>query len=233
MPERKPVEYDTVPAGRGGQIPDPTQNVQNLVTAGFKRVDDLLEERDKLRVVIQDKDLLLAAAESRRVDEQAAMRDRFSVESRSIDAKHYEDLRLAESKRIDAIRNVDVEARKADNERAAAQATLLATQLATTAETLRNQVATTANAAQTQLQQLIAPLAEKVAVLEQSLYKGQGKEAVSDPALAQLIADTRALRAEQREGAGRGAGASATIAYIIAGISALGGIIALIFLLRP
>lgn len=182
---------------------DPTLNVKEALQAAVERqdalrlaeaqrMDDLRETEARINKQASQYQSMLAAAESRRVDEQAAMRD-----------KHAAELREAEAKRIDAVRSIDVEARKADNERAATQAGLLATQLATTAETLRNQVATTANAAQTQLQQLIAPLAEKVAVLEQSLYKGQGKEALSDPALVALTAQVAALVASQNTNAGQ------------------------------
>jgi len=229
---------------------DPTENVKALVTAGFKRVDDLLEERDRRFEANRSADqslsnselrrlVELAEAESRRVDEQSAMRE-----------NHAADLRDAEAKRIDAIRQVDVEARKADNERAATQATLLANNLATTAETLRNQVAAAAaaqSAAQQQLQQqqllqlqqLFQPLSEKVAVLEQQSYKGAGEKAVADPALtAALLALADAQKntatkletigAVQSQRTGQGIGAGQVVGYVLSGVFAVAALIGII-----
>src|SRR5512140_1485982 len=96
---------------------DPTANVLALVEAAVKRLDDL---RD---------------AESRRLDEQAQLR-----------ADYSDKLAVAEAKRIDAIRAVDVNAVAIANERAAAQATVLANQLLQTSEALRGLVGTTSTA---------------------------------------------------------------------------------------
>ena len=88
---------------------DPTLNVKEALQAAVNRLDDL------------------RIAEAKRVDEKLELI--FNYE---------EKLRVAEQKRIDAIRAVDVNAVSVANEKAIQQASILATQLTATAETLRN-----------------------------------------------------------------------------------------------
>jgi hypothetical protein len=124
---------------------DPTANVTTLVIAAVGRLDDLRR------------------AESSRVNEIMILRD-----------QHATELRLAESKRIDAIREVDVNAVSVANDRAIAQAAILANQVATSAETLRALVATTAGAQAIQLSALTAQLTDRIALLEKSQYERKG-----------------------------------------------------------
>lgn len=83
---------------------DPTANVLSLVEAANKRQDDL------------------RIAEARRVDEQMELR-----------AYYTEKLADAEAKRLDAIRLVDVGAVSLANEKAGAQAAVLAKQVSESA----------------------------------------------------------------------------------------------------
>jgi len=95
---------------------DPTLNVRQLISEAVERLDSLREaERCRLNEAIE--------AERRRVNEQAALRAEFSSQ-----------LSLAEAKRIDAIRAVDVNAVSVANERATAQAAVLANQVSASAE---------------------------------------------------------------------------------------------------
>src|SRR5471030_432941 len=94
-------------------------------------------------------------AERRRVNEQMELRADYGVQ-----------LSIAEAKRIDAIRAVDVNAVSVANERATAQAAVLANQVAASAETLRALVAATAATVAQQLAQVSAGIADRLSALE-------------------------------------------------------------------
>lgn len=117
------------------------------LTRAIKRLDDL---RD---------------AESRRVNEQMQLRAEYSIQ-----------LGVAEAKRIDAIRAVDVNAVSVANERATAQAAVLANQVSASAETLRSLVAATAATVAQQLAQVSAGIADRLSALEKSQYEGAGSK---------------------------------------------------------
>lgn len=145
----------------GQPVIDPTRNVLGYVDAAIKRQDDLRE------------------AESRHVREVIA-----------IQSEHSRQMRLAEAARIDAIRSVDVGAVNRAAEVSALQATTLAAQVATSAETLRTQAAATATANQlalqtltttftTTMQQALTPLQEAIAELRQVQYQQQGARATT------------------------------------------------------
>ena len=129
---------------KGGEL-DPTINVQNLLAAAVVRLDDLRE------------------AESRRVDERMAQSE-----------AHNKELQAAEAKRIDAIRTVDVNAVAIANERAAAQATVLANQVQASAEVARALVASTATANTEQLASLNKQFSDRIALVERAQYEKQG-----------------------------------------------------------
>lgn len=93
----------------------------------------------------------LFASEAHRVDERFSM---FST--------YIKDMGIAESKRIDAIREVDATAVRVANDRAIEQAGVLANQVATSAETQRALVATTAAVVATNLQQVAGQLADRI-----------------------------------------------------------------------
>jgi leucyl-tRNA synthetase len=226
---------------------DPTENVKALTAAGLEEQDKLREaESKRLAEAIAASRLLTDslreaetrrvneqnAAESRRVDEQAELREQIA----SLRAEFYEKLRVAESARVDANRAEDKAAAALAAERLAAQVTALATTAATTAETLRNQVGTSAASQQ---QQVINPLVERVALLEQTSYKGQGREAVSDPALTTALtalanaqtttnAKLDKLADAQSQRTGQGLGAAQVLTYIFLAVGALGTIIGII-----
>lgn len=124
---------------------DPTENVRELLSLYMERADRLRE------------------AEQIRINEQMLLR-----------ASHDAQLREAEAKRIDAIRAVDVNAVSVANERATAQAAVLANQVALSAETLRALVASTASTQATQLNQLTAQLIDRISLLEKSQYERKG-----------------------------------------------------------
>jgi predicted PP-loop superfamily ATPase len=137
-------------------VVDPTENVKLTVAAATLRQDDLREAE----VRRQDD---LREAERVRVDQQMTLRADY-------DAK----LAVAEAKRIDAIRAVDVAAVAVANERATAQAAVLAAQVSQSAETLRTLVAATAQTVAQQLQTVSTGIGDRLSALEKSSYEGKG-----------------------------------------------------------
>lgn len=121
-------------------------------------------------------------AETRRVDERFAM---FS--------ERMKDMSVAESKRLDSIREVDAQAVRVASDRAIEQAAVLANQVATSAETLRGLVATTATTVAINMQQQGSQLADRI----EEGQKNQNQR--DDMALARIAA----LEKAQNEGAGR------------------------------
>lgn len=201
----------------GGAVIDPTANVGALVEAVSKRQDDLRVASEKLMAaqithVMETEELRssynikLTEAEARRIDEVTNLR-----------AEYAERLASAEKQRIDAIRAVDVNAVAVASQRASDQATVLASQVTSTAEALRALVATTAATVATSLQQLSTSLSTRLTTLEQAGYQAQGKQSYADPAFLELLAEVKGLRETTRQSAGKSEG-----------VGMVGGIIAVV-----
>lgn len=188
---------------QGQPVVDPTANVLALVGAAVQRLNDLADAEQRR----QDE---LRQAESRRVDEQAALREFYGTQ-----------LREAEAKRIDAIRAVDVNAVQVASERAAAQASVLASQLAQSTEASRTLVAASAAAVAAQFTQTITPITDRLALLEKALYEGQGKSGVTDPMFGQLLTEIKGLRESQAVSVGRQIFADPELAQLRADVKAL------------
>jgi hypothetical protein len=217
------VDYASAPAF------DPSENVKALNEAANKRQDDLREFQGRLfeaKLHCQEEITSLHMqhitetrnAEARRVDEQAALRADFA-----------EKLRDAEAKRIDAIRVVDVNAVAVAAQRSSDQATVLATTVQQSAETLRSLVATTANTQAVAQRQVDDTLSGRITTLEQAQYKGEGKTSVSDPAMAaileKLTAGVSALQGSRSEGVDKTWGIVAIVlGIVIAAVAAFGGV---------
>lgn len=135
---------------------DPTENVSALITLANERSDNL-----RAMEIRRIDDLILA--ESRRVDDQIELRANYSTR-----------LAEAEAKRIDAIRAVDVGAVAVANERATAQAAVLANQVSASAEALRALVAATAATQAQQLATLTTQFTDRLSSLEKSQYENKG-----------------------------------------------------------
>ena len=165
---------------QGRAVIDPTANVISLVEAGVKRQDDLRE---------------LAALCAREIaDVRAVYEERLRLQTErmtDIRADYEEKLRIAESKRIDAIRTVDVAAVGQAASVSATQATTLAAQVSASAETLRNTVAASATAAASALAAALAPIQKSIDDLRQTQYQQQGQQAQR--------ADARTERGEGRD----------------------------------
>lgn len=226
----KPVTTGTGGTGQGvdrygGPVVDPTENVKALSEAANKRQDDLrqayekmfqiqltaLNDTSKLRDEIEKERSVnnreLREAEIRRIDAEAKLRSEYS-----------EKLSVAEAKRIDAIRVVDVNAVAVASQRASDQATVLATQVAQSAEALRTLVATTAATVAASQQQLANTLSARITTLEQAGYQQQGTAKFQDPQIAALVSEVKALSEANRSSLGVGAGRGDVIGWIVAGI---------------
>jgi hypothetical protein len=146
---------------------------------------------------------------------------------------------VAEAKRIDAIRAVDVNAVAVANQRTSEQATALQTQTTASAEVLRNQVArsaedlralvatTAATALNNQQQQFagissqISVLSTRITTLEQAGSEGRGKATFQDPAISALTAQVAALASKQTQTTSAEQGRSDIIGWIVGGIGML------------
>ena len=135
---------------------DPSHNVRSIVDRAVTRIDDL------------------AVAEARRVNEALLAERRRVDEIMTLRADYAVQLNVAEAKRIDAIRAVDVNAVSVANERATAQAAVLANQVSASAETLRALVAATAATQAQQLATTTTQITDRLSSLEKSQYENKG-----------------------------------------------------------
>jgi len=131
----------------GQPVIDPTANVIAIIEAAIKRQDDLRE------------------AESRHVREVAKLRAEYSME-----------LRASEAARLDAIRKVDNEAVIRAAEVQAQQAQILASQVTTSAETLRNAAAAQTAAQTIALNAALEPIQKRIDDLTRTQYEAQGQK---------------------------------------------------------
>jgi hypothetical protein len=90
---------------------------------------------------------------------------------------HARDLREAEAKRLDAIRQVDTQARDTAADRALTAIQTVATNVAETAETLRKSVAETAQALQKASSDIVAAQNSRITALEKTDAERSGKGA--------------------------------------------------------
>lgn len=198
---------------------DPSQNVLNLVEAAIKRLDDIAairaEHQKELRLAdnalraLADRRIDdLIAAENRRVNEQATMRDVF-----------YEKQRESEAQRVNAIRAVDVGAVGTANDRATQTANTLAAQVTQTAETARSLVASSATSIASAQAAFASQINERIANLEKLQNQNLGSNAPAQ--VQQLTAAIAALQKAQNESVGKGSGVDSTIGYIIAAVGLL------------
>ena len=204
----------------GRAVIDPTANVLALVEAAVSRLNDLravdVESTHELRAADNHRNDELRVAESRRLTEIAALH-----------ALYGEKLSIGESKRIDAIRAVDVAAVATAADRSAQQAQVLATQVAASAETLRGLVATTAATVATQLSTIATQLTERIAALEKAQYESKGISTGSP-----LMDRISALESAKHEGAGSSKGMRDLWGFVVGATVALIAIAGLVFNVR-
>jgi hypothetical protein len=171
----------------GRPVVDPTQNVKDLMDAAVKRLDDMLEAAVRRLDDLRYEEGRHTEAAVKRLDDLLDMETRHQDRVRLLMMEHVkatadlrgefgEKLRDAESKRIDAIRAVDVGAVQRAAEVSAAQAQTLANQVAVSAEALRAQVAAAQSAAATSLAAALDPIQKDIADLRRAQYEAQGQK---------------------------------------------------------
>jgi hypothetical protein len=128
--------------------PDPTVNVLALVEASVKRIDDLL------------------VAERSRINQYM-----------ELTVSHAEELRSAESKRVDAIRAVDINAVTVANDRAVQQASILANQLVAATDGFRKQIADLNTQLSDRINFVSNQMSQRISDIEKSQSARQGSGA--------------------------------------------------------
>lgn len=200
----------------GEPVVDPTKNVLDLVQNSIERLDDL-RAADQLLVVAK---LQIMEAKVIALGDMQRLR-----------AEHSSEITQLESKRLDAIRAVDVAAVQTAADRAAQAITALAATTTTNAENLRNALTTTATTIAKQTADTVAGITERLTSLERSSYVGQGKAGVIDPAAAANAELLQRLLIAQSAGAGKSQGQDNTwkvVASVIGVIATLVGIYAVV-----
>ena len=108
-------------------------------------------------------------------------------------SEHAGQLSIAEAKRIDAIRSVDITAVAIANDRAVASAVVLAAQVASSAETLRTLVAQTAQTVAGQLATMSSAINDRISALEKTQYTTSGKDTGSANVWGYIVAGIMTL----------------------------------------
>lgn len=157
---------------------------------------------------LRDADRRYVEAEMKRVNDLMELR-----------AFYAEKLEIAEAKRIDAIRAVDVNAVAIANQRATDQAAVLAAQVAASADTLRVLVSQTAAANKQQLDQITQQLSDRISTVERFQYEGKGLSGNIPPAVADRISQLEENRFRNEGRSGLSAPLLATIVGIGASIA--------------
>jgi hypothetical protein len=152
----------------GGQVIDPTKNVENLVKAGQKSVEEILE------------------SDRRFLDARLADGDKFHSFARKAEARFQNSARLYESIYQNGMR--ESETRRIDQLAATRQEFQN-----TIRDMLAESVRTTSTLVSTQLVQIQATFDTRVSKLEAGAFTQAGKSSVADPAFADAL-----MRMEQR-----------------------------------
>lgn len=181
-------------------VMDPTDNVMKLVEAANRRQDDLRN------------------AESLRSREVADLR-----------AEHAKEIREIESRRLDAIRQVDVAAAKTEADRALTAIQALATKAAIDAENIRTALNATAATIAKQTSDTVGEITTRIAALEKSNYEGQGRSKVADPQIESLVGEMRRLGSNQASSGGERRGGQQMWGYLVGGIGVVMTILSFMF----
>jgi hypothetical protein len=209
------IEKRQVAAGGGspGSLPiDPSENVKALTDAAVKRLDDMAALREKLA----NSQIKSLKQEMRWQDKIANLREQCAHEKDELKATFAEKSASQESARLDAIRAVDQLAVSTAAAQSFTAIQTLAVNQAKDTETLRLAVANTATTLATQNAAQNAEFSRKIAALEQYQYENKGKTGMSDPMMASLSEDMKAVAAALAGGKGRNEGFSTSWAILIA-----------------
>jgi|ERR1035437_6132939 hypothetical protein len=189
-------DNNRIPEPNSKNYVDPTANVLQLVQEAVRRIDDLQSMH-----VISNK------------EEMSHLNEKLEIH-----VAYMKELSLTESRRLDAIRSVDVGAVAIASERAAATASVLANQVTQSAETLRTLVASTAASVATNLAQVSTQLTDRLALLEKKQYENQGKATITDPQMEALIKKMDSVLESRASSSGTGSGRKEMYGWVIGGI---------------
>lgn len=189
---------------------DPSENVKALNDAANKRQDDLRGYSERLMM-----------SEIARLDSHVV----HLKEMGKLRADHSTEVRLMETERLDSIRQVDVLARNTAADRASDAIQALAATTQTNAENLRTALANTATTIAKQTSDTAAAtakatgdtfeaLAKRIASLEASAYRGEGREKFADPQMEKLLSVVNQLSLDTRQGTGKTEGFGAAWAMV-------------------
>lgn len=193
---------------------DPSENVRAALHAEVSRLNDIVDLGFRhLETKLE--------GEIRRVDEKIKLQQ---------DANAL--LNIAESKRLDSIRNVDINAVAVASERATQQASVLSNQATSSAETLRTLVATTAATVATQLNQISTNLSDRITSLEKSSYEGIGKGRIADPQMEALLNEVKHLRDASTTHQGRSSGMSSSWVILVGAVGLISTILTMFLALK-
>jgi hypothetical protein len=141
--------------GNGKQVIDPTLNVKELVESSIEHINELLSsQKDRIDGIL--------FAEKDRINELLKITD-----------EHNKELREAESKRLNAIHEVDVVGMASVNDRVNQQSVILSTQITAAAENLKLQM---------------NGISERLYTIEKSQSEHKGSAAGSREIIAYIIA---------------------------------------------
>jgi hypothetical protein len=184
MANGRPVDAQGYPAT------DPTKNVIDVLEAAVKRIDDQAHSAAKRNDDLRRAQERLSEERERSIEKLARVRQWAASEA----AKGQRRETKAESKRLDAVRTVDVAASAVATATAERTAGLLAAQLNTTAETLRGQVASAALVQEQKLETLFNPMRADIRELREASSKTAGKDSAAfDP----LLQEFKQMRLDQ------------------------------------
>jgi hypothetical protein len=190
-------------AAAGAPAIDPTANVIALNEAAGRRQDDL-------------RNLMNALTEAKLAHLAEIVR---------LNAEHAREINSMESNRLNSIRQVDVLAVNTAADRAAQAIAALAATTAANAENLRNALNTTAQTIATQTANTVSAITERISALEKSSYEGKGKQAVSDPQMAEMLSELKSLRDSRSTTTGKSEGISAAWVMVITVVSIIAAIV--------
>jgi len=188
---------------KGGPVIDPTANVIALVEANAKAASAL-----------RDADVKFNDAQHAHLKEIGELR-----------ASHAKETRTFDSERQSSIRDVDM----ANAEKTAAQILQAVNTNAAvaerTAKTLQDQVASTAAAQENRQASFAADMMKRLSAVELSMSKGEGKQAVADPASERLAVSVEKLLLAQQLGTGKSEGLSLSAALVMGAITIISGLL--------
>jgi hypothetical protein len=218
---------------RGGAVIDPTKNVLDLVAAAIARQDDLrAASKELFDAKLASEEKLSELRYIHSVEVAKALSDQLNAEAR-LRAEYDARLRDAESRRIDAIRLVDVNAVAEDRRRTGEQAVALATQVSQSADTVRALVASTKTSTDLSTNQITEALSRRITTLEQAGYQQAGQQKFQDPAFTALVAKVESLANSRTDLAGVSTGHTDVTGYVIVAVGMLIAAFAAFAAFRP